>query len=83
MPFSAPSSTAYYRTLTVVIAEALRRSEPRNPERLAEIVGVLRHHELFAEWEEVVLEKIAQAMREQGVREPETLYVTIIKPMST
>ena len=49
--------------------EAVRRSEVKSPERTAEIVGVLRKHSLFAEWDEAVLEQISHAMREQMVRE--------------
>ena len=50
-------------------SDALRRSEPKSAERVAAIVSVLRDHHLFAEWDEAVLGKIAQAMREQMARE--------------
>jgi hypothetical protein len=53
--------------------EALRRSEPKNPERVAVIVGVLRNHDLFAEWDEDTLCKIAQAMRETLARQGDAI----------
>ena len=53
--------------------QALRKSEVKSAERLEEIKSFLRQHELFKEWENPLLEKIAQAMREQVVREGDTI----------
>ena len=44
--------------------DALRRSEPKSPERVKEIIAVLRVHSLFSAFEETLLRDVAFAMRE-------------------
>lgn len=53
--------------------EAIRRSESKSDERLGEITSVLREHDLFAQWDEPLLRKVAQAMREKLVREGDAI----------
>ena len=62
---------AQMRWITAV--DAVRRSEPKTQERIAEIVAVLRSHALFTQVADDTLAEVAQAMREQMAREGESV----------
>ena len=53
--------------------DAVRRSESKSPEALAQIIGVLRSHELFASVDESLQTEVAQAMHERLAREGEAV----------
>ena len=53
--------------------DAVRRKEPKSPERAEQIVALLRSHEILAALDESVLTEMAHAMRETLAREGDAL----------